>query len=65
MIFGSEEYFGLAADPANRPFLQSGTNVVFSQRGEVIRVQEGDVIEDHPVTEQASEAQTSERSVRG
>jgi len=36
--FGSEEYFALAGDPAARPFLQSGSNVVFSYQGQVIAV---------------------------
>ncbi len=36
--FGSEEYFALARDPAARPFLQSGSNVVFSYQGQVIAV---------------------------
>ncbi|HSJ59024.1 MAG TPA: hypothetical protein VLC95_17685 [Anaerolineae bacterium] len=36
--FGSDEYFELAADPAARPFLQSGTNVVFAYGANVIMV---------------------------
>ncbi|MBN1659387.1 MAG: VWA domain-containing protein [Anaerolineae bacterium] len=36
--FGSDEYLRLASDPAARPFLQSGTNVVFAYGGEVIVV---------------------------
>ena len=36
--FGSEDYFTLAGDPAARPFLQSGSNVVFSYQGQVIAV---------------------------
>jgi Ca-activated chloride channel family protein len=36
--FGSEEYFALARDPAARPFLQSGSNVIFSFQGQVIAV---------------------------
>ncbi|PKO20640.1 MAG: hypothetical protein CVU38_19045, partial [Chloroflexi bacterium HGW-Chloroflexi-1] len=39
VTFGSEEYFTLASDPAARPFLQSGPNVIFAYRGEVISVQ--------------------------
>lgn len=38
VAFGSDEYWALAADPAARPFLQSGTNVVFSLEGQVIAV---------------------------
>lgn len=36
--FGSDAYFRLAADPLARPFLQSGTNVVFAFGGEIIAV---------------------------
>jgi Ca-activated chloride channel family protein len=38
--FGSEEYYALAGDPEARLFLQSGTNVVFAHKGEVIAVQD-------------------------
>jgi hypothetical protein len=38
--FGSEEYFALAEDPAARPFLQSGANVVFTYQGQVVSVQD-------------------------
>jgi Ca-activated chloride channel family protein len=38
--FGSEEYLKLAADPEARPFLQSGRNVVFAYRGQVLAVQD-------------------------
>ncbi len=40
ITFGSEEYFALAGDPSVRPLLQSGPNVIFLHRGEVIKVQE-------------------------
>jgi Ca-activated chloride channel family protein len=40
VVFGSDEYFVLAGDPAARPFLQSGTNVVFGYQGQVIAVQD-------------------------
>jgi Ca-activated chloride channel family protein len=40
--FGSEEYFALAADPEARPFLQSGRNVLFAYKGQVIAVQDPD-----------------------
>jgi Ca-activated chloride channel family protein len=36
--FGSEAYFSLARDPDARPFLQSGSNVVFSYQGKIIAV---------------------------
>jgi Ca-activated chloride channel family protein len=36
--FGSEEYFALAANPALRPYLQSGPNVLFAFQGKVIAV---------------------------
>jgi Ca-activated chloride channel family protein len=39
VTFGSEEYFALADDPATRPFLQSGRNVVFAYQGEIVAVQ--------------------------
>jgi hypothetical protein len=45
VIFGSDEYFALAADPAARPFLQSGSNVVFEHQGQVIAVQDPDAPE--------------------
>jgi Ca-activated chloride channel family protein len=38
--FGSEEYFALAEDPSARALLQSGPNVVFAYRGQVISVQD-------------------------
>jgi Ca-activated chloride channel family protein len=38
--FGSEEYFALAEDPEVRPFLQSGSNVVFGYGGEVIAIRD-------------------------
>jgi hypothetical protein len=38
--FGSEEYYTLASDPEARQFLQSGTNVVFAHKGEVIAVRD-------------------------
>jgi len=36
--FGSPEYFELAEDPEARLFLQSGRNVLFAHRGQVISV---------------------------
>ena len=38
IAFGSEEYFELAHDPDARLFLQTGQNVLFDFRGEVIQV---------------------------
>ena len=38
--FGSPEYFELAQDPEARLFLQSGRNVLFAHRGQVISVQD-------------------------
>ena len=38
--FGSQEYFALAGDPALRPLLQSGPNVIFAHQGQVFAVQE-------------------------
>jgi Ca-activated chloride channel family protein len=38
VTFGSEAYFALADDPAARPYLQSGANVVFAYQGEIIAV---------------------------
>jgi hypothetical protein len=40
--FGSEAYLALAADPGARPFLQSGTNVLFAYQGEIIAVRDPD-----------------------
>ena len=40
--FGSEAYFVLAADAEIRPFLQSGRNVVFAYKGEIIAVRDRD-----------------------
>ncbi len=39
--FGSEAYFALARDPEARPFLQSGANVVFAHKGQVIAIEDG------------------------
>ena len=41
--FGSEAYFALAEDPEIRPFLQSGSNVVFAYEGEVISVRDAEI----------------------
>jgi Ca-activated chloride channel family protein len=56
VAFGSEEYFALAKDPAARPFLQSGLNVVFAYQGQVISVQASEHQSHSPGT---IEAQTS------
>jgi Ca-activated chloride channel family protein len=42
VTFGSAEYFALAADPAARPYLQSGSNVVFAYQGQIIAVRDPD-----------------------
>lgn len=59
IVFGSKEYFALAADPTIRVFLQSGLNVVFGQGGEVILVQDAEAPKDDPVIEQATGIQSS------
>ena len=46
--FGSEAYFELAKDPAVRPLLQSGTNLLFDYQGEVISIQESAETENVP-----------------
>ena len=46
VVFGSEEYFALADDPAVRPHLQSGPNVIFRYQGQVISVQESEHLPD-------------------
>jgi Ca-activated chloride channel family protein len=40
VAFGSGEYFALAENPAVRPLLQSGPNVIFAYDGQVISVQD-------------------------
>jgi Ca-activated chloride channel family protein len=40
IAFGSSEYFALAENPAVRPLLQSGPNVIFAYDGQVISVQD-------------------------
>ena len=40
VAFGSDAYFDLAQDPAVRPLLQSGANVIFAYQGQVIAVQD-------------------------
>jgi Ca-activated chloride channel family protein len=40
--FGSEAYFALAADAEIRPFLQSGHDVVFAYKGEIIAIRDRD-----------------------
>jgi Ca-activated chloride channel family protein len=48
--FGSQAYFELAQDPAARPLLQSGTNVVFAYQGQVVAVQDPeDLVPDDPI----------------
>ena len=50
--FGSEEYFAFAEDPEARPFLQSGSNVIFGYEGEVIAIRDSIVSESAPVQDQ-------------
>jgi Ca-activated chloride channel family protein len=57
--FGSESYFALAGDPALRPLLQSGTNVIFAHQGQVYAVQDPEGPDqshtpDHPPLGQAT-----------
>jgi Ca-activated chloride channel family protein len=42
VTFGSEAYFALAGDPEARPYLQSGSNVVFAYQGEIIAVRDSE-----------------------
>jgi hypothetical protein len=42
VLFGSSEYYALAADPEIRRFLQSGPNVVFAYQGQVIEVRDAE-----------------------
>jgi Ca-activated chloride channel family protein len=59
VTFGSDEYFGLAADPDTRSFLQSGANVVFAKDDEVILVQD-EALGDDPDGELTFVAQDTE-----
>jgi Ca-activated chloride channel family protein len=51
--FGSEEYFALAEDPEVRPFLQSGSNVVFGYEGEVVAIRDSVVSKSAPGQDQS------------
>lgn len=57
VVFGSEDYFALASDPAVRLFLQSGRSVIFSYQGQVISVQDAEHQSPSPGT---TERQTSD-----
>jgi Ca-activated chloride channel family protein len=57
VTFGSAAYFALADDPEARPYLQSGSNVVFSYKGEVIAVTNPE----NPPQEQAYEPPQNRR----
>jgi Ca-activated chloride channel family protein len=46
VAFGSEEYLALAEDPEVRSFLQSGPNVVFAYKGQVIAIQDAGAADD-------------------
>ena len=54
VVFGSDEYFALAQDPAIRSFLQSGANVIFAYQGQVIAVQEAAISHSTQTTATAS-----------
>lgn len=41
LTFGSPEYFALASDPAARPLLQNGTDIIFPYNGQTYWVQDG------------------------
>ncbi|TFG72924.1 MAG: VWA domain-containing protein [Anaerolineales bacterium] len=51
VIFGSDTYFTLAADPLARAFLQSGNNVLFMFKGEIIEIRD----DDQPFASQADD----------
>ena len=40
LTFGSPEYFALASDPAARPLLQNGTDIIFPYNGQTYWVQD-------------------------
>ncbi len=42
VMFGTDAYFEMAHDPDLRPFLQSGSNVIFAYEDKVIQVQDPD-----------------------
>lgn len=56
ITFGSEAYFALAEDPATRPYLQSGRNVIFTYQGETIAIEDP---EDPP--QEISQADSSQQ----
>jgi hypothetical protein len=61
--FGSDAYFELAKDPAARPMLQSGTNVVFAYQGQVVAVQDPeDQVPDDPIPDGTLERERSTRT---
>ncbi len=53
--FGSEEYFALAEDPEVRPFLQSGSNVVFGYEGEVVAIRDSVISKSSPGQDQSTD----------
>ena len=53
VMFASAEYFALAADPELRPFLQTGTNVIFQHQGEVIAVEDPETLVETEVVQVA------------
>lgn len=60
--FGSQAYFELAKDPAARPLLQSGTNVVFAYQGQIVAVQDPE--DQVPVDQVPDETSERGRSTR-
>ncbi|MDF1514614.1 MAG: VWA domain-containing protein [Anaerolineae bacterium] len=72
IVFGSEAFFKLAADPTARAYMQTGNNVLFMLKGEVIQVVDDakNWIEFHEAkasegnTEVSTESRTPETSIK-
>jgi hypothetical protein len=62
VAFGSKEYFALAKDPATRPFLQSGRNVIFEYKGEIIAVQAIEIKEETQQIQQSDSYSSGRQS---
>lgn len=56
VAFGSDAYFILAADPFARAFMQSGNNVLFMLKGEIIEIRD----DDQPFASQMDESPTQD-----
>jgi Ca-activated chloride channel family protein len=65
VIFGSEAYFALADDPEARPYLQSGSNVLFSYKGEVIAVRDPANPPQEQIYYPSQNYQTEDKSLMG